>query len=129
MNQNIVNVYVLKLFSLRKNESFSLSVEHLTGFFDEMTLPLTKVTPNYKNILAMGDFNVDIKCKSVGLSNHSDCCGLFHLTNIVKFCTCYTKTHASLIDLILTNSHFSIKHLLVKPVLVIAEKLLQYFSG
>lgn len=89
MNQNIVNVYVLKLFSLRKNESFSLSVEHLTGFFDEMTLPLTKVTPNYKNILAMGD----IKCKGVDSNNPSDFCNLFHVRNIVKFDTLIKPIH------------------------------------
>ena len=72
-----------------------------------MTISLTKVTPNYENILAMGDFNTDIKCKGVGSNNLSDFCDLFHLTNIVKFDTCFTdthaKTHTSLIDLILTN--------------------------
>ena len=31
-----------------------------------MTISLTKVTPKYENILAMGDFNIDIKCKGVG---------------------------------------------------------------
>ena len=51
----------------------------------------------------MGDFNLDIKGKGLGSNNLSDFCDLFHLTNIVKFDTCFTKTHASLIDLILTN--------------------------
>ena len=51
----------------------------------------------------MGDSNIDIKCKGVGSNNLSNFCDLFHLTNIVKSDTCFTKTHTSLIDLILTN--------------------------
>ena len=53
--------------------------------------------------LNVGDFNIDIKCKGVGSNNLSDFCDLFHLTNIVKSGTCFTKTHTTLIDLILTN--------------------------
>ena len=51
----------------------------------------------------MGDFNIDMKCKGTDSSNLCDFCDLFHLTNIVKFDTCFTKTHTPLIDLILTN--------------------------
>ena len=78
-------------------------MENLTDFFEEMTTLLTKVTSIYENIIVMRDFNIDIKCKGVDLNNLSDFCDLFHLTNIVKSDTCFTKTHASLIDLILTN--------------------------
>ena len=31
------------------------NVENLTDFFEEMTISLTKVTPNYKMIIVMGD--------------------------------------------------------------------------
>ena len=48
-----------------------------------MTILLTKVTPNYENIIVMGDFNIDIKCKGVGSNNLSNFCDLFPLTNIV----------------------------------------------
>ena len=54
----------------------------------------------------MGDFNIDIKRRSVSSNNLSDFCDLFHLKNIV-FDTCLTKTHTSFIDLILTNEPLS----------------------
>ena len=56
----------------------------------------------------MGEFNIDIKCKGVGSNNLSDVCDLFYLTD-----TCFTKTHASLIDLILTNKLSSFNKTLV----------------
>ena len=94
-------------FSKKKRVIFSIyrppNVENLTDFFEEMTTSLTEVTSNYKNIIVMRDFNIDIKCKDVGSNNLSDFCDLFHLTNTVKTDTCFTKTHTSLIDLILTN--------------------------
>ena len=68
-----------------------------------MTISLTTVTSNYENIIVMRDSNIDIKCKGVGSNNLSDFCYLFHLTNIAKSNTCFTKTHASLIYLILTS--------------------------
>ena len=81
-----MSVYILKLFSL-KSASFSIYrpeiKKNLTDFFKEMTISLTKVTPNYENIIVMGDFNIDIKCKGVGSNNLSNFCDLFHLTNIV----------------------------------------------
>ena len=56
------------------------NVGNLTDFFKEMTISLTKVTPKYdENIIVMGDFNIDIKCKDVGSNNLSDSCDLFHL--------------------------------------------------
>ena len=61
----------------------------------------------------MGDFNIYIKCKGVGSNNLSDFCDLFHLTNTVKSDTCFTKTHTSLIDLILTNKLSSLNKTLV----------------
>ena len=73
-----------------------------------MTTPLTKVTPNYENIIIGGDFSIYIKCKDVGSNNLSDFCDLFHSTNIVKSDTCFTKTHTSIIDLILTNKSSSL---------------------
>ena len=107
MSRNIVNVYVLKLLSLRKSVQYFIyrppNVENLIGFFEEMTISLTKVTSIYENTLLMGGFNINIKRKGVGSNSLSDFCDLFHLTNIIKFDTCFTNTHTSLIDLILTN--------------------------
>ena len=61
----------------------------------------------------IGDFNLDIKCKSVNSNNFSDFCDLFNLINMVKFDTCFTKTHTSLTDLILTNKPSSFNKTLV----------------
>ena len=70
---------------------------------------------NYENIILMGDFNIDIKCKGVGSNNLSDFCDLFHLTNIVKSDTSFTSCwhHTSLTDLILTNKPSSFNTTLV----------------
>ena len=78
-----------------------------------MTISLTKLAPNYENIIVMGDFNIDIKCKDAGSNNLSDILCLFHLTNIVKSDTCFTKTHTSLIDLILTDKQSSFNKILL----------------
>ena len=75
-------------------------MKNLKGFFEEMTISLTKVTPNYENIIVMGDFNIDIKFKGVGSNNINDFCDLFHLMNIVNKIRYFTKTHTALIDLI-----------------------------
>ena len=59
----------------------------------------------------MGGFNIGIKRKGVVSKNLSDFCDLFHLTNVVKFTTCFTKIHISLIEFISTNErHLLIKH-------------------
>ena len=104
-------------FSKKKWVIFSIyrtpNGENLTDFFEDMTTSLTKEMSNYENIIVMGDFDIDIKCKGVGSNNLSDLCDLFHLTNIVKSGTCFTKTRTSLIDLILTNKPSSFNTTLV----------------
>ena len=83
-------------FSKKKWVNFSIyrppNRENLTNSFEEMTTSLAKVTSNYENIIVMGDFKIDIKCKGVGSENLSDFCDLFHLTNIVKSDACFTRT-------------------------------------
>ena len=90
-------------FSEKKWVIFSIyrppNAENLTDFFEEVTTSLTKVTSIYENIIVMGDFNIDTKCKGVGSNNLCNFGDLFYLTNIVKSDTCFTKTHTSLIDL------------------------------
>ena len=81
-----------------------------------MTILLTKVTPNYENIIVMGDCSASIKCKGVGSNNFSDFSDLFHLINLVKSDTCFTKTHRSLIDLILTNKPSSVNETFVSQI-------------
>ena len=107
-------------FSKKKWVIFSIyrppNVENLTGFFEEMTISLTKVTASYENILVMSDFIIDIKRKGVGANNLRDFCDLFHLTNIVKFGPCFTKTHTSLIDLISNKKPSTFNETLVSEI-------------
>ena len=55
----------------------------------------------------MGDFNLDMKSKSLGYDKLDEFCDLFNLTNLIKSETCFTKNHKSLIDLFLTNTPWS----------------------
>ena len=52
----------------------------------------------------MGDFNTDVKqVTNRSLEKLNTFCEIFGLSNLVKGYTCYSKTHMSSIDLILTN--------------------------
>ena len=51
----------------------------------------------------MGDFNLDLKIKGVDFNKLYQFCDLFNITNLTKTKTCFTKSHKSLIDLLLTN--------------------------
>ena len=66
-------------------------MEHLTDFFEEMATSLTKVASNYENIIVVEEFNIDTKCEGVATNNLSDFYDIFHLTNIVKSDTFFTK--------------------------------------
>ena len=85
---------------------------NLSTFFEELTTSLSKALLKYENLLIMGDFNVDMKSKSLGYDKRDEFCDLFNLTNVIKSETCFTKNHKSLIDLFLTNTplHFQKAH-------------------
>ena len=51
----------------------------------------------------MGDFNIDVTKKGIEFDKLDEFCDLFNLTNLATSPTCFTKTHKSIIDLILTN--------------------------
>ena len=58
----------------------------------------------YDSFIVMGDFNIDLNLPSYKLDEFSN---LFNLSNLIKSNTCFTKTHNSKIDLILTkNSNY-----------------------
>ena len=58
----------------------------------------------------MGDFNIDVKDKrNPNFDNFSEFCNTFSLSNVTKDYTCFTKTHKSSIDLILTNKEHSFR--------------------
>ena len=80
---------------------------NLTTFFDEITTNLSKALLKYENIILMGDFNIDTKCKDIETDKLEELCDVFNLKNLVKSETCFTKDNKSLIDLILTNKPLS----------------------
>ena len=56
----------------------------------------------------MGDFNIDWKDKiNPNFDNFSRFCDTCSMSNQIKDYTCFTKTHKSSIDLILTNKEHS----------------------
>ena len=52
----------------------------------------------------MGDFNIDVNLLSYEHDKLEEFCNLFDLSNLLKSNTCFTKTHSSKTDLILTNN-------------------------
>ena len=73
-------------------------------FSDTVSRLLEEMTPEYKNIIIMGDLNYD----SLHRNNKSPeplltIISSFNLTNLVKNPTCFAKSPPSLLDVILTN--------------------------
>ena len=111
MNWNIVNLYVLKLLSLKKVVHFqylqTLKYRKFNRFFRRNDCKANKSDNKLWKRPCYGRVNKDIKRTGVGSNHLSDFRDLFHLTDIVKFTTCFTKTHISLIEYILTNKPLS----------------------
>ena len=55
----------------------------MNTFFDELTASLSKAARKYKNVIKMGDFNIDIKNKGLGYGKLGTFCDLFNLTNLI----------------------------------------------
>ena len=51
----------------------------------------------------MGDFTINVANRGVEFDKLDEFCDLVNLTNLIISPTCFTKTHKSTIDLILTN--------------------------
>ena len=56
------------------------------------------------NFIVMDDFNIDVNLASHGHDKLEEFWYLFDLSNLIKSSTCFTKSHSSKIDLILTNN-------------------------
>ena len=83
---------------------------NLSIFFEELSESLSnKAIVKYQNIIAMGDFNIDLKIKGFGFNKLDQFCNLFNLTNLIKTDTCFPKSHKSLIDLFSTNKPLSFR--------------------
>ena len=80
-------------------------------FIETLETCLNKALSRYDNLLIMGDLNIDTQnLKDAGF-NALDCfCDTFNLKNLIKNKTCFTKTHQSSVDVILTNKPRSFMH-------------------
>ena len=77
---------------------------NLITFFQGLTLLLNKHLSTYDNVVVMGDFNIDVKeVTNQSFEKLITFCETFGLSNLVKGNNCYSKTHKSSVDLILTN--------------------------
>ena len=101
-------------------------------FFCLLTACLNKAAVKYKNIIIMGDFNLDIKNKVLGYGKLDTFCDLFNRTNLIPSETCLVKNQffyskinqKSTIDLFLTNKPKSFLRLIqLKQVWVITINL------
>ena len=51
----------------------------------------------------LGDFNIEVTVAGKELDKPGKFCDLFNLTNLIRYETCFTRDHKSVIDLILTD--------------------------
>ena len=73
-------------------------------FFANLSTSLNRALDRYDNIIIMGDINIDTQNKTdPGCDKLVTFCDVFGLSNLVTSKTCFTKTHSSSIDVILTN--------------------------
>ena len=77
---------------------------NLECFFNEVTTSLSQARVLCDNLIVMGDFNIDINLPSHEHDKLEEFCNLFDLSNLIKSNTCFTETHSSKFDLILTNN-------------------------
>ena len=97
----------------------------MVEYMDEV---ISKALCKYKNLILMGDFNIDIKSSNSEKDKLNNFCDLFNLTNLVQSETCFIKSSKSITGLILTNKplHFQ-KTLVVKNRLSDYHKMISTF--
>ena len=72
-----------------------------------LSILLSKGILKYQNIVIVRDFNIDLKIKGFGFNKLDEFCDLSDLPNFIKPENCFTKSHKSLINLLLTNKPLS----------------------
>ena len=75
LNLPLDNTKWIRFGSYRPPKSSNLS-----EFFEELTISLSKAILKYENLLIIGDFNIDVKSKSLGFHKLDEFCDLFNLT-------------------------------------------------
>ena len=77
---------------------------NLDSFFATLSVSLNQALDRYDNVILMGDINIDTQdSQHPGYNKLSSFCDVFGLSNLVTTKTCFTKSHSSSIDVILTN--------------------------
>ena len=82
-------IFANKIKTYRPLESSSLSM-----FFKDLAISLSKAILWFENILAMGDFNINVKRWSPGYGQFDEFCDQFSFTNLIKSETCKPLTNA-----------------------------------
>ena len=77
---------------------------NIETFLGDLSSLLSKYLRKYNNVIIMSDFNIVKDKKNLNFDKFSEFCDAFNMSNLVKDCTCFTKTHKSSIDLILTKN-------------------------
>ena len=85
--------------------------ENFASFFEELIDCLGKGTESWENFITVVDFSKDVKIASRELAKFEEFCRLFHLTNLIRYETCFNGDYKSTIDLILTNKPESFQNI------------------
>ena len=81
---------------------------NIFNFLNDLSLVLNKNLSIFDNIMVVGDFNIDFKNKEdPKLEKRNNLYDIYSLENLVESHNCFTKTHKSSIDLLLTNQKSS----------------------
>ena len=74
------------------------------AFFANLSDSLDQALDRYDNVIVMGDINIDTQdSQHPGYNKLASFCDVYGLSNLVTTKTCFTKSHSSSIDVILTN--------------------------
>ena len=77
---------------------------NLDGFFANLSVSLNQALDRYDNVIVIGDINIDTQdSQHPGYNKMVSFCDVFGLSNLVTTKTCFTNSHSSSIDVILTN--------------------------
>ena len=95
------------IFSICRPPSSGSSLD---SFLAVLHQTVGKAISNFKNIVIIGDMNVNTLEYSSSLNKLSEFCDTLNLHNLIKVSTCEMQHTSSLIDLILTNRKNCFKH-------------------
>ena len=111
---NLNSETTLPEITVRNNKWTSFSAHrspcnsNIKSFLGDLPNLLNKYLSKYDNDVIMGDFDIDWKDKmNPNFDNFFRFCDICSMSNRIKDYTCFTKTHKSSIDLILTNKEHS----------------------